>query len=403
MLELENLVNEIGGSGLFQKRLLYLVLGPLYFLLPLSWLNEILILHTPDHWCDHPMTNGLNSSTLKSWKECYIPKQEDGSFDGCMIRVPIDDPDFWDNSEPFTGCQLESNHDYNVSKCQRGWNSDRSEFSATLVTRNNWFCDEAQNVPNIYTAGLIGTVVGVLIFSYLGDQFGRKKVFWITTALIIICVSLKTISADNMYAYYALKIVSSAGYTSTYQLPFAIIVELSDVKYRSWAVGITCVTWTFGLCLLPLIGWLFGDWIQITLVAVLPMSLLFLGWKFVPESPRWLLSKPGRVSGAVKVMREVAAVNKRSEPDDLEKKLERIQEDLLTEKTYGYVSLFLHRGLAIKTGLLTIALVASNFTYYQLMINISNMGGNTFLNLFLLSVIEGPACFLAMWWMVRVI
>jgi hypothetical protein len=31
------------------------VLGPLFLLLPLSWLNEIFLLHEPDHFCRHPM------------------------------------------------------------------------------------------------------------------------------------------------------------------------------------------------------------------------------------------------------------------------------------------------------------------------------------------------------------
>jgi hypothetical protein len=47
MKEFEDLINEIGGQGLYQKRLLYIVLGPLFFFLPLSWLNEIFLLHTP--------------------------------------------------------------------------------------------------------------------------------------------------------------------------------------------------------------------------------------------------------------------------------------------------------------------------------------------------------------------
>ena len=36
------------------------------------------------------------------------------------------------------------------------------------------------------------------------------------------------------------------------------------------------------------------------------------------------------------------------------------------------------------------------------MLNVDNMSGNTFLNFFLLSVIEGPAYFLGVWLSVRV-
>ena len=44
----------------------------------------------------------------------------------------------------------------------------------------------------------------------------------------------------------------------------------------------------------------------------------------------------------------------------------------------------------IRTVLCTIGFTASAFIYYQMMINVQNMAGNTFLNLFLLGLVEGP-------------
>ena len=39
---------------------------------------------------------------------------------------------------------------------------------------------------------------------------------------------------------------------------------------------------------------------------------------------------------------------------------------------------------------MTIGYFTSTFIYYQMVINVSNMVGNTFLNLFLLGLVEGP-------------
>ena len=44
-----------------------------------------------------------------------------------------------------------------------------------------------------------------------------------------------------------------------------------------------------------------------------------------------------------------------------------------------------------------IAFTASAFVYYQLVINIGNMAGNTFLNMFLLGLVEGPGCVLGVY------
>ena len=65
MKEFEELIDEINGQGFYQKRLLYFVLSPLFFFLPLSWLNELFLLHVPSHWCYHPSQDNLNSTQIE--------------------------------------------------------------------------------------------------------------------------------------------------------------------------------------------------------------------------------------------------------------------------------------------------------------------------------------------------
>ena len=47
------------------------------------------------------------------------------------------------------------------------------------------------------------------------------------------------------------------------------------------------------MALIPLVAWLSKDWVFLSLVSTAPMFLLFLGWKYVPESPRYLLTRSG--------------------------------------------------------------------------------------------------------------
>jgi MFS family permease len=77
----------------------------------------------------------------------------------------------------------------------------------------------------------------------LGDLVGRRMIFWITTAVVIVFMAGKTFLAPFFPAYLIFKLIAASSYVATYQLPFSIITEITDASYRSWAIGITCVTW----------------------------------------------------------------------------------------------------------------------------------------------------------------
>ena len=81
-------------------------------------------------------------------------------------------------------------------------------------------------------------------------------------------------------------------------------------------------------------------------------------------------------------------------------RLEKISQDILAQPTYGYLSLFSDRRLTLKCVLITATLFGIGFTYSNLTLNIGNMGGNIFVNFFLLAVVEAPGYALGMLLMV---
>ncbi|TRY71792.1 hypothetical protein TCAL_01051 [Tigriopus californicus] len=404
MKEFEDIIALVTGGGTFQKRLLYCIFGPVFLMLPLSWMNEIFLLQVPPHWCSHPSQAHLTGSDLDEWKKCFLPEQiqPDGAmgFDSCAILIPkgMSNETFWTmdqwNKQLCPGnSTLE---DSTTISCSRGWKYDRADFSETAPSQNDWVCDKAEHVPNLFTIGTMGGIFGMFLLGYCSDRFGRKSIFLLTTILVVISGVIKTFVSHNFVVYAALKTVSAACYVAVFHLPFTIITEISPPEYRTWAIGISCITWTAGSCLLPLVSWLLRDWMLIALVTTIPLGFLVLGWNFVPESPRWALTK-NKVEKAKFTLRAMATVNKTEVPSNMTEKLTLVAEKMQAEKSYGYISLFSKPNMAKKTFFLACANVGSNFLYYSLMLNVSNMAGNTFLNFFLLSVIEGPAILLCMW------
>ena len=259
MKDLEDIIEEVGGQGAYQRRLLYLVLSPVFLLLPLSWNAEVFFLNVPNHWCHHSMTNHLNETALNSWKQCFLIEKEDGSYDGCKIPVPnITNLDsFWNMSlsvetimeDTCPARKWDTLEGYDSqpiinTTCGDGWRFDTSEFTRTIPTDQKWVCNEDHDyVADLYTYGKAGGMIGGVLFSYIGDKIGRRLTFSITIAMICLFMTMKTFLVDYYALYVVLKFVVASCYPATYNLPVTLIMEVTNPEYRSWTVMVTLVMW----------------------------------------------------------------------------------------------------------------------------------------------------------------
>ena len=148
---------------------------------------------------------------------------------------------------------------------------------------------------------------------------------------------------------------------------------------------------------LSFIGWMWGDWFVTSLIGAGGMAFLFVAYPFIIESPRWLLGQKGRIEEVKKIIKGIAKMNKKSEPYNLDQRLNTISDIIRKESKYGILSLFNRFGMATKTILLLICLTANEWIYSQMLINLDNMAGNYFLNFFLMSMFGFPACFFGLW------
>ena len=129
MEDLDKIFEEVNGHGKFQRIFLYVVVGPIFAALAIATNSELLILNQNDHWCYHPMTEGLNETELVKWKNCYLffecgMRGADRYTGRCNSRVidslihfgccnfccvcsrsPHRQPNIQDNSSAIEGCQ----------------------------------------------------------------------------------------------------------------------------------------------------------------------------------------------------------------------------------------------------------------------------------------------------------
>ena len=157
-----------------------------------------------------------------------------------------------------------------------------------------------------------GAVIGALIFGWMTDRFGRKKMFYVTLGVYLLGVSLSAFSW-NFLSFALFRFVTGAGIGGEYSAVNSAIDELMPARLRGrlalaingsfWlgaVLGAASTILLLNPAILPIdIGWRLGFGIG----AVLSVGVLLLR-RFVPESPRWLITH-GQPDEAEAVMQDI--------------------------------------------------------------------------------------------------
>ncbi|HVW06996.1 MAG TPA: MFS transporter [Bryobacteraceae bacterium] len=162
------------------------------------------------------------------------------------------------------------------------------------------------------TGYLIGAVAGALVFGWLTDRLGRKKLFFITLALYL-SATAATAFSWSFGSFLAFRILTGTGIGGEYAAINSAIDELIPAEVRGrvdlainatfWigaAIGSAGTLFLLNSGLVsPDFGWRFAFGIG----ALLGLGILLLR-KSVPESPRWLMLR-GREKEAETIVAEI--------------------------------------------------------------------------------------------------
>ncbi|HEX9955609.1 MAG TPA: MFS transporter, partial [Fibrella sp.] len=147
---------------------------------------------------------------------------------------------------------------------------------------------------------LIGTVIGSMTGGIPAEQLGRKKtLFWI--AVLYLLASLGTALAPNWSIFLIFRFLGGLGVGASSVAAPMYITEISPAKSRGKLVGMFQFNVVLGILIAYLSNFLLSDvgaepWRWMLGIQALP-SVIFLATVLnIPESPRWLLLKKGRVA-----------------------------------------------------------------------------------------------------------
>jgi MFS family permease len=145
---------------------------------------------------------------------------------------------------------------------------------------------------------IAGACTGALFFSYLTDRFGRKKLFLITLA-VYLTFSFLTAFSWNFWSFVVFRFIAGTGIGGEYSAIYSAVDELIPARFRGQvALAISGSYWIgamMGSALSILLlnpnfvsqyyGWRIAFWLG----AALGLCILLIR-RYVPESPRWLLT-----------------------------------------------------------------------------------------------------------------
>ncbi|RDU95455.1 MFS transporter [Trinickia dinghuensis] len=148
------------------------------------------------------------------------------------------------------------------------------------------------------SAYIAGAVLGALIFGWLTDRLGRRKLFFATLGLYLVATAATALSW-NFASFAALRFLTGAGIGGEYAAINSTIQEFTPARVRGWTdLGINGTFWIGAalgaggsLVLLDphVVPGDFGWRACFFIGAALALVIVFMR-VWVPESPRWLLT-----------------------------------------------------------------------------------------------------------------
>jgi MFS family permease len=168
------------------------------------------------------------------------------------------------------------------------------------------------------SAYLVGAVLGAVLFGWLTDRLGRKRLFLITLAVYLWATAATGLSWD-IWSFALFRFLTGAGIGGEYTAINSTIAELTPARVRGWTdLAINGSFWVgaaigaLGSIILldpAIINPEYG-WRGAFLIGALLAAFILCMRLWIPESPRWLMTH-GRIDAAEAIVRDIEATFER--------------------------------------------------------------------------------------------
>jgi putative MFS transporter len=156
-------------------------------------------------------------------------------------------------------------------------------------------------------SALVGLFVGSLVFGWLTDRIGRRRMF-VFDLLAFVLLSLAQLAVTDSLWLLVLRFLLGIAVGADYSIAPTLVAEFAPRRYRAALLAAGPAMWTIGYVLAFAVGAAMasmGDdsWRWMLATSAIPAAALLLMRVSTPESPRWLI-RNGRADEALAILRK---------------------------------------------------------------------------------------------------
>lgn len=317
-----------------------------------------------------------------------------------------------------------------VEACTGGFLYDTSEVYS-IVTAWDLVCEREWLAKFTQPTFMLGVLIGALVFGDIADRVGRKPILMATSMCQFIFGIIVAFSG-NYYFFVVMRFLLAMVSSGYLVVVFVYVTEFTGSKVRTWTSLHVHAAFAVGIMVVALVGYLVRVWWVYQIVLTLSTSpFLLFCWKF-PETPFYLVAK-GRYDDCQKLLDAIAdfnglpatlKVSDLLEPGVVEATpmLEKdsqgaapnsatacannasgppAQEGALESKM-SILDLFRSCKMAIRTIICWAIWFIGSLGYYVFSLGSVTLGGNQYINLFLVGLVEIPSYLIGCFAMDRV-
>jgi len=183
----------------------------------------------------------------------------------------------------------------------------KDSIHTSIISEWNLVCDRAWLKPLTMSVFMFSLLLGTAIFGSFSDRMGRKPILLFTTISLIVCdVCCSFVQSYELYVLFR----GVCGYFlgGNVTVSYVLYYELLGTTKRNLAGFFMQASYSIGIAIVATLGYLISGWRHFTLATAfmgLPVAFVLF---YLPESPRWLVSK-GRYEQADAVLAKIVLGN----------------------------------------------------------------------------------------------